>query len=143
MRTSRRILLTLVCIVTAFATLFVWSLLGLIGPHGGRLGQLLQNSAEVFPVYFVFALPSWLIALPFVILLKDAEGWRGWATLVIGVLIGPGFILLWGLVESPGHLTWQGDSFALVASAIISLLTTVCYVLTLKFAHGRSIASGQ
>jgi hypothetical protein len=142
MSTFRRILLSFACVVLAIAALFLLSLFGLVGSHAQRLGQL-QSMAQIFLVYFLFALPGWLIALPFVVLLENAQGWRGWAILLIGTCIGPCFILLWSLIESSGHSTWQGDGFVLVASLIISLLTTVCYILTLKLAHRRSIAAGQ
>lgn len=142
MRTSRRVMLSLACVLLAIAPLFLLSLRGLIGHHTQPLGQFLRNSAEIFPVYFLFALPGWLIALPFVVLLKDAEGWRGWFILLVGICIGPGFIWIWIWMASPVHyVAWQRDGFPLVLSLIISFLTTLSYFLALKFAHRRSIAS--
>ena len=148
MRTSRRVLLSLVCVVIATQFIFLFSLFGLLRYPSNRIFEL-KSDLEIMPVFFVFALPGWLIALPFVASFKDAEGWRGWATLLIGSAIGPGFELALQLVESPHHISqgvpfWQsGFAFSLCASSVISMLATVCYIATLKFAHRRSTASAQ
>jgi hypothetical protein len=119
--------------------LLLWSLLGLVGTHEQRLWQLEQET-QVLVVYFLFALPGWLIALPFVILLKDAQKWRGWVTLLIGTCIGPSFILIWSLIASSGHFNWRAQGDGLGLPLMISLPATVCYVLALKFAHRRRLA---
>ena len=139
MRTSRRVLVSFGCVLLAVAVLCLLSLFSLVGTTTQRLWQL-HKLAQIFPIDLLFALPGWLIALPFIITLKNAQGWRGWFILLIGTSIGPGFILTWGRIESPGRFTWQGDGYALVVSLIISFLTTVSYVLGLKFAR-RAIAS--
>jgi hypothetical protein len=140
MRTSRRILRSFACVVFAIALLFLWwSLVGLLYSRSLRLGQL-HDLAQMLLVYFLFALPGWLIALPFVVLLKDAQGWRGWFTLIVGTCIGPGFLLIWSLIASPGQFSWRALPPGLGFPLIISLPTTVSYVLALKFAHRRSMA---
>ena len=143
MRSSRRVMLSLACVPLAITVLFFLSIRSVIGHHTQPLEQFLRNSAEIFPVYFLFALPGWLVALPFVILIKNAEGWRAWAILITGVSIGPGLILLPGLIGAHGRFTWPGDSFALAASLCVSFFTTISYILALRFAHRRSVASRQ
>jgi hypothetical protein len=138
MSIPRRVLLSLACVVVAIFLVFLMSLFGLVGTHAQRLYQLKAN-AEFLPAYLLFALPGWMIALPFVVLLKDAEGWRGWATLLIGTTIGPAFMLAWSLLETGGQFTWHWDSFSM--PLVIALLTTVCYVASLKMAHRRLTVS--
>ena len=142
MKTSRRILLSFACVVFAIAALFLQSFFRLVGSRPQRLGQI-PDLLEMLLLYFLFALPGWLNALPFVVLLRDAQGWRGWAILLIGTCIGSGFILAWSLIESSGQFNWRAQGHGLGLPLMVSLPTTVCYVLALKFAHHRSIASGR
>ena len=142
MRTSRRILLSFACVEFAVALFFLWGLIGLIYSRALHPGQL-QDLAEMMLLCFFFALPGWFIALPFVVLLKDAQGWRGWFILLIGSCIGPGFILAWSLIASSGQFNWRAQGHGLDLTLMFSLPTTVCYVMALKFAHRRSIASGR
>ena len=143
MKTSRRILLSLACMIVAFVPLVLWSLFGLAETHALHFSQL-EDMFQMLVLYLLFALPGWLIALPFVVLLEDAQGWRGWFILLVGTCIGPGFMWVWIWMASPvHHFEWQRNSFPLVLSLMISLLTTVSYFLALRFAHRRSISSKQ
>ena len=139
MGTSRRIVLSFACVLFVCLTLCLGSLVGLVGTRAQRLYQL-HTDVEMLPVYLLFALPGWFIALPFVVLLKDAQGWRGWFILLVGTCIGPGFMLTWILISSSGRLTWQGSGYALVMSLIISFPTTMFYCFALRLAQSRSIA---
>ena len=148
MKTPRRALLSFACVVIAILSIFLFSLFGLLKCPANRISEF-KSDLEIMPAFFLFALPGWLIALPFVIVFKDAEGWRGWATLLIGSAIGPGVELALQLIESPHRISqgvpfWQsGFAFSLCASSIISLLTTIGYIATLKCAHRRSALAGQ
>jgi len=96
---------------------------------------------QMLPVYLLFAIPGWIIALPFVALFKSADGWRAWAILAIGTAIGPCFMLTWTLLGSRGRINWQGDGFGMLASLVIGSLTTSLYVLLLKLLKRKSLAT--
>lgn len=65
----------------------------------GRLGSFNVDSfLFTFLATLVFALPVWCLYLPFILKLKDAEGWRLWVILVTGTLIGPVAMGLWAAV---------------------------------------------
>jgi hypothetical protein len=72
----------------------------------------------------IVALPVWLLTLPLVIALKDAQGWRGWVILLTGVSLGPALMLAWTLISSGGRLNWRGNGYVLIASLTISVVTT-------------------
>ena len=91
-----------------------------------------QPVLEILPVYLLFALPGWILALPFVLLFKDASGWRVWAILGIGSAIGPLFMLAVSLLSRHGHLDWEADGFGVGAAACIGTVTTVLYVVLLR-----------
>ncbi len=83
-------------------------------------------------LYLLFALPAWVLALPFVLLFQDANGRRlGWI-MAIGTAIGPVVILAWMLLVAGALPDWQRDGFAVMVSASISLPTTIIYVLLLR-----------
>jgi hypothetical protein len=126
-------------VLFAIVLLFLRTLFALIYSRSLRLGQL-RDIAEMLLVFFLFALPGWFFALPIVVLLKNAQGWRGWFILLVGTCIGPGFIILWSLVESSGHFSWQQQGHGLGLPLMISLPTTACYVIALKFAHRRRMS---
>lgn len=139
MKTFSRIGLSFACMLLSIA---LYSLRGILSaPHGTQLRTLV----DVFPVTLLFASPVWLLSLPLVVALRDAEGWRGWVILITGVSLGPAFLLIWSLIAQPsgGHLTWEREGFFLISALMISFLTTLFYVLTLKFTHRRFMASGQ
>jgi hypothetical protein len=87
---------------------------------------------ETLPVYLMFASPGIVLAAPFVLLFKDAEGLRLWWILAIGIAIGPTFMVTWILFSSHGSLRWQANGMAVVLSIVIGVLTTVFYVLLLR-----------
>lgn len=105
----------------------------------------------LLPGYLFFALPVWILALPFVVALKDAEGWRGWLALLIGTALGLLAIVLL-LKSARGPLTWdyvarllfhrRNGDFPLVVSLPISMLTGAFYVIGLRQATERK-ASAQ
>src|SRR5208282_2945606 len=96
---------------------------------------------EQLPVYLFFAFPGWILALPFVLFFKNAEGWRALVILAIGTAIGPGFILTWVLVASGGHIDWQRNGSIAFLSLIIGLLTTVLYVFLLRRFKDKSLVT--
>ena len=87
---------------------------------------------QIMPVYRLFALPGLVLALPFVLLIKDAEGPRALIILAIGTCIGPGFMGTWSLLASHGRFSWQGDGAFLLMPLEIGFLTTILYVLLLR-----------
>jgi hypothetical protein len=90
------------------------------------------STLEMLPVYLMFAFPGWILALPFVLLFKDANGRRLWWILAIGTAIGPAFMLSWCLHASGGRLNWQANGSAVVMSIWIGFFTTVFYALLLR-----------
>jgi len=88
-------------------------------------------TVEIMPVYLLFMLPGWILALPFVIYFKNADGWRAWAILAVGTAIGPCFMLGWPLLAF-GRINWQGDGPGGVMALFIGFLTTLFYVLLLR-----------
>ena len=92
---------------------------------------------QMLPVYLLFAFPGWVLALPFVLLFKDADGWRAWTILAIGTAIVPAFLLTWSLLASGGRTTWRSDGMAVMMSLWIGFLTTVFYVALLRRFRNR------
>ena len=87
----------------------------------------------------MFAIPGWLVALPFVLLVRNIEGKRLWIWLVVGTTIGP---LVFGIIDL---ISWNldpnggldfGVSFILW-SILVSFLTTGTYLYFLKLNGGR------
>jgi hypothetical protein len=130
MKTIQRIVLSFGCMLISVALYFLRSVV--FNP-----GTQLKGIIDIFPVTLVVASLGWILALPFVVAIKDAKGWRAWFILITGIALGPGPILLWSFFTSPsrgGHvINWQGDGFFLVASLMISAPTTLLYVLALKW----------
>jgi hypothetical protein len=131
-----RIGLSFGCVLLSVAITALMSLPAV--PHGRRIRMLFA----IVPVTFLFAFPVWLLSLPLVIALKNAEGWRLWMILVAGVLAGPGFILIWSIISIPsgGHITWQGSGSFFITALKVSLIATVAYAFALRAIHRRSIA---
>ena len=128
MTAPKRVLLSLGCTLLGVVTLCLFGVVRAL-PYGLRYVLPLL---EVLPIYTVFSLPGWLLALPFVLIFKDADGFRGWATVVIGTAIGPTFILAWVLYASRGDINWNADRSALMMASVIALLTSSFYVFFLK-----------
>ena len=102
-------------------------------PNAIRFGVRSQRPLlQMLPVYFVVAAPGLVLALPFVLYFKDANGRRAWKMLAIGTGLGPAFIIISTLLLAHGHFTWQGDGFGVFLSFWIAFLTTGLYVLLLR-----------
>ncbi len=139
MTASKRMALAFCCL------LFALSLFGLRGIviNAVRYGpRTIWPVLQVLPAYLLFALPGWLLAMPFVLLFKDAEGRRMWLTLLIGTAIGPAFIGGWSLLATHGHSKLEADGAALLMSLTIGFLTTATYVFLLRHL-GRRPYSGS
>jgi hypothetical protein len=137
MRTLGRIGLSFGCVLLSVLLFFLRGVR--FSAHAGQLGSLVQFGF----IGLIVALPVWLLALPLVVALKDAEGWRGWVILLGGVSIGPSFILVWILIATGGRFNWKGDGYSLFAAFAISSLTTLFYLLALKFFRWRSKSAGE
>ena len=108
----------------------------------------------IFRVTMMFALPVWCLYLPFMLALKDAAERRIWTILLIGSLIGPASLALWGLIlqlrgGNPDKI-WYGDPLlgvlggvaaAMVYALIVGFLTTCLYVIALRVFFSRSTAT--
>ena len=115
--------------------------LGLAGtvPTAIRYGmRYAMPTLQMLPVYLLFALPGWILALPFVLLFKDAKGFRFWWILGIGTAIGPAFILTWTLLASRGQLNWNANGSAVIMSVWIGLFTSLFYALLLRRSTEKS-----
>jgi hypothetical protein len=112
------------------------------------LASLIFGGAEsilpILRVTMTFALPVGCLYLPFVIVLKKAE--HRSLILLSGTLIGPVWIVLWGLfLQLKGNNTrtiWYGDPLigvggiaCVLFALIVGFLTTLLYTVVLKFAH--------
>ena len=73
---------------------------------------------------------GWLLGVPFVLLVRNAKGWRFWIYLALGSGIGPGIILIMSL-----RSVEPADYSAVPISAAISSLTTLIYLLLLRRAQ--------
>lgn len=101
----------------------------------------------VFRITVEFAFPVWVLYLPIVVLLKDAEKPRSWIILGSGLFIGPASLGLWGLIlqlrGGDSHTIWQGDGIGLGVfqgmfyAAILGGLMAAGYVAVLKAIHRR------
>jgi hypothetical protein len=138
MTTPKRMALAFGCMLLAIATLGILSAVLNAIRYGPRSTLPVL---DMLPVYLLFAFPGWVIALPFIALLKDADGWRAWAVFTIGTTIGPGFMLTWTLFASNGRMSWQKDGFGLLLSLTIGFLTTSFYVLLLKLLKRKTLVA--
>lgn len=138
MTTPKRMALAFGCMLLAIAILGVISAVHSAIRYG--LQHTLHN-IEAWPVFLLFAFPGWVLALPFVILFENADGWRTWAILAIGTAIGPCFILTWTLIASGGRIAWQGNSFAIGMSLLVGFLITALYVLLLRSFKSKPLAT--
>ena len=128
MTTRKRMALAFACMLVAFA---IFAILGIV-PAAVRYGPRYARSVvQILPAYLLFTLPGWVLALPFVIYFKNADGWRTWAILAIGTAIGPCLLLGLPLLKY-GRINWQGDSAGAAMALFIGFLTTLFYVLLLR-----------
>jgi hypothetical protein len=106
----------------------------------------------IFRVTLMCALPIWCLCLPVVIAAKQAEGWKMWAILAAGSLIGPLTIGLWFLVLQIGGASpqtmWQGDPLigwigssiaGMIFALIVGVLTSSFYLVTFKALYRQSV----
>jgi hypothetical protein len=106
----------------------------------------------IFRVTMMCALPIWCLCLPVVIAAKQAEGWKMWAILPIGSLIGPLAIGLWFLVLQMGGASpqtmWQGDPLigwvgssiaGMIFALIVGVLTSSFYLVIFRALNRRSV----
>ncbi len=102
-------------------------------------------------IVLLFVLPMWLLYLPVILKLKDAENHRLWIILASGALLGPAVLALWFGIsiaqgESP-RAVWQGDPLApgtpilLLGSAILTSATVAFYGASLKLLRLRAAAA--
>jgi hypothetical protein len=129
MTAPKRIALAFGCLLLAFA---IFGIVGTVPTLIRNGPSFAQGEIEILPAYFAVAVAGWLLAIPFVILFKDADGWRSWAILAIGTAIGPIFLLTPSLVATGGRISWQAEGTGVAMSLLIGFLTTVFYVLLLR-----------
>jgi hypothetical protein len=109
-------------------------------------------SISIFRDTMIFAFPVWCLYLPLIFFLRNAD-WRQTAILLLtGILIGPAALFIWCLIQLPMGQNlfqrfWNGDSeagmgagIAMIFATIVGLLTSVIYVLFLKFVRPRHTA---
>ena len=98
------------------------------------------ESSMMWFLYLV--IPGWLIALPFVILIGRADGWRFWLLACVGICIGPAIILLFDaymkLHFPDGTLTPGAIEIVYLATGI-STFATAIYLTVLRLCTRRSI----
>jgi hypothetical protein len=93
-------------------------------------------------------LPWWLLALPLVLSISRAEGWRLWFIGICGTLIGPALAALFlafmiFVGKSPAYSTFT-DPQALIlfpASLIPSAMATAIYLSILKLSSRKTLTS--
>ena len=129
MTAPKRIALAFGCLLLAFA---IFGIVGTVPTLIRNGPSYARGEIEILPAYLVVAVAGWLLAIPFVILFKDADSWRAWATLAIGTAIGPIFLLTPNLVATGSQISWQAVGAGVVMSLFIGFLTTVFYVLLLR-----------
>ena len=96
--------------------------------HGYRFALL---TLQFLPAYLILGFPGWVSALPFVLLFKDAKGWRCWTILTIGTILGPLVIFTWCML-TPVGFSWRTDGSGIVMSLCIGFLTIAFYVALLR-----------
>jgi hypothetical protein len=145
MTAGRRILVSFGCLVAGALTMPLIStiLLAVRAFHNsaypsGSVLEWLEHTLWILPLDLLFALPAWVLLLPLVVGLEDAEGRRGWIIGIVGVLFGPAMIALWQLAVSQDYFNNQGDWVAVAMAASVSIPTTAYYLLILKRSTQRS-----
>jgi hypothetical protein len=77
------------------------------------------------------SIPGWLVAAPFVILVRDYSGWRVWLWASVGISIGPALILgfvIFGEVTNPRAMDFSAYSGFLLLATCVSTLSTGAYL---------------
>ncbi|MEO6816608.1 MAG: hypothetical protein ABI177_07885 [Edaphobacter sp.] len=105
-------------------------------------------------VTMMFALPVWLLYLPIIFKLRDAEDNRIWIILGSGILIGPLALTIWCLIlqlfGGDAHAIWRGDDLApstvacMIFASVVGFMATLPYGIVLKiFHHQSAVATGK
>ena len=151
MTAGKRMLLGFCCVLLAIALVGVLFML----PNAIRYGPRFALSMwTMLPLFLLFAVPGWVLALPFVLLFRNADGYRAWLILLIGTAIGPASIVtaeiagrLRMLVASrhaaelqpvassafsAGLFNWQRDGYGIVMSLVIAFFTAAFYAALLR-----------
>ncbi len=138
MRTISRILLSFCSMLLAVA---IFSLVL------GKLGAWLF----IFKITLLFALPVWLINLPFLFLLKNVDRHHRWIVPALGAFIGPVSLILWcGILVLRGSnwlSLWNGDpeagglESALIFASLIGLGTNSFYTVALILRKRHTVSS--
>jgi hypothetical protein len=133
--------------VAVAAVLFVVLLmvagsLPMFGGRGGLLGTLSAGAVSAFVgLVFTFSLPGWLLALPFILAVKDLRAGRFWLWFAIGTCIGPLLMLgiVWFEVLRDPRLHFSSSlseaMFFIYLAAGVSSLATLLYLLLLRWAQ--------
>ena len=120
--------LTSFILAVAFLCFLVSIRRGLGNPPDPKGVLQLFCYAAIMVLYFSY--PAWLFALPAVLFLTNLTGWRFWAILALGTLIGPMTFLLENLTFV--HHSWSGTGILMIAAAVISGLSTFIYLVLLR-----------
>jgi hypothetical protein len=138
-RTFARVGLSAGCVLFAsiIISLIVATIVGLMQGHAEQYKNWLGTFLEFTLATLMYAFPSWLLSLPFVIALKNAEGRRGWVILLVGISIGPGFVLFYFLIGHGGPLDWRTVGPFLIYASVVSFFATLIYLCTLKIDYRR------
>ena len=89
----------------------------------------------IFKATVICAGPAWLGFLLLVARFKNAEGRRFWILLASGILIGPASLCVAGLFGPLSDPLGPSTEALFLFALIVGSLTTLFYVLALKFAH--------
>jgi hypothetical protein len=94
-------------------------------------------------IWFLFlVIPGWLIALPFVIFIDKADGWRFWLLVCIGICIGPAVIASLGVymkLHFPDGTLAPGAIEIVYLATGISTIATAIYLAVLKLCTRQRI----
>jgi hypothetical protein len=118
-------------------------LFGLAFLIGGNPGHRIEQLFGFLYFSSVLVIPGWLIALPILVLPRNAIRMRYWQLGLIGTAIGPAIMIAIGVyaaIASGTGLNYKREAFNLLYLATgISFLTTVLYLSTLRLSARHSI----
>jgi hypothetical protein len=89
----------------------------------------------------LFSMPGWLLALPLVMLVQSARGWRFWLLLAVGTAIGPAVLVAinvaeWLIGGRVGDLAPLDSSLHLTGACVAAIVSLV-YLLLFRRAQRR------
>jgi hypothetical protein len=102
----------------------------------------------ILRITLVFLLPAWLLCIPMIVGFKDAEKARIWIIILSGAVTGP-LVLMARCLQLRGgdaYAIWHGDPVApgtsvfMAFAAIVGLVLTAIYGISLKILHRRFAA---